>query len=234
MDVQKHVFDTENSLYESKQDMVKKFSQEINLSVEQNFKFIQEVRKNTFAGTSLLIVKERDNNTLRIVVDDQAEGSQVMIQMDKITIPDKINFHKQASEVLYSYLLKSYLNKTNLESKLTNLEEQVRREKVASKGWKFQVKKLEANLVAQGSKDKESKATKKLLDEKDKQIENMQKKLKIYVTEHPQIDDIMAYKKKNDDLKEELLDLKSKLLEEEQEKRELMNKLVDHIVPIAS
>ena len=122
--------------------------------------------------------------------------------MDKIVVPDKINFHKQASEVLYSNLLKSYLNKSKLESKLTKLEEQVRRERVASKGWKVQVKKLEADLVAQGSKDKESKATKKLLDEKDKQIENMYKKLKIYVIDHPQTDAILVYKKKNDDLKE--------------------------------
>ena len=81
--------------------------------------------------------------------------------MDKMVVLEKINFHKQASEVLYSDLLKSYLNKTKLESKLTNLEEQVRREKVASKGWKVQVKKLEADLVAKGSKEKESKATKK-------------------------------------------------------------------------
>ena len=97
--------------------------------------------------------------------------------MDKIVVPDKINFHKQASKVLYSYLLKSYLNKSKLESKLTKLEEQVRRERVASKGWKVQVKKLEADLVAQGSKDKESKATKKLLDEKYMNIEKLQKKL---------------------------------------------------------
>ena len=104
------------------------------------------------------------------------------------------------------------MNKTKLESKFTKLEEQLRREKVASKGWEIQVKKLEADLVAQGSKHKENKAIKKLLDEKDKKIENMQKKLKILVTDHPQTDEIMAYKKKNDDLKEEVLDLKSKLL----------------------
>jgi hypothetical protein len=93
--------------------------------------------------------------------------------MDKIVVPDKINFHKKASEVLYSDILKSYLNKTKLESKPTKLEEQIRREKAASKGWKVQVKKLEADLVVQGSKDNKSKATKKLLDEKDKKIENM-------------------------------------------------------------
>ena len=38
--------------------------------------------------------------------------------MDKIGILDKINFHKQASEILYSELLKSYLNKNKLEAKV--------------------------------------------------------------------------------------------------------------------
>lgn len=80
--------------------------------------------------------------------------------MDKIGIPDKINFHKQASEVLYSYFLKYYLNKSKLENKVAKLEELIRREKDASKGWKVHVNKLEANLVAKGSKENENKATK--------------------------------------------------------------------------
>ena len=44
----------------------------------------------------------------------------------------------------------------------------------------------------------------------------------------------MSYQKKNGDLKKEVLDLKSKLLQVEHEKQELMNKVVDHIVPIVS
>ena len=52
---------------------MKKLSEERNLLAEDNFKLMQEVRKNTFAGSSLLTVRERDNNTLRIAVDDQAK-----------------------------------------------------------------------------------------------------------------------------------------------------------------
>ena len=40
MDVQQYIFDVKNSLYESKQDMVKKFLEETNLSVEENFKLM--------------------------------------------------------------------------------------------------------------------------------------------------------------------------------------------------
>ena len=60
-----------------------------------------------------------------------------------------------------------------MENKVTKLEEHIKRENAASKGWEVQVKKLESDLVAQGSKANENKATKKLLDEKDKQIENL-------------------------------------------------------------
>lgn len=60
--------------------------------------------------------------------------------MDQVGIPDKINFHKQASNILYSYLLKSYLSKIKLEEKANKLEEQIKRERAASKGWKTQAK----------------------------------------------------------------------------------------------
>lgn len=73
-----------------------------------------------------------------------------------------------------------------------------------------------------------------MLDEKDKHIENLQKKLKFSAIDHPQTKEILAYKKKNNDLKEEVLDLKSKLLQEAQEKQELMNKVVVEIVPVIS
>ena len=215
MVVQKYTFEqAKSSLYDSKQDMVNKFSKERNLSAKDNFKLMQEVRKNTFTGTSLLTIRERDRNTCKIPIDDQSEGSQVRIQMDKIGIPDKINFQKQAFEVLYSNLLKSDLNTSKLENKVIKLEEQIKREKVASKGWKVQVKKLEVDLVAQGSKANETKAIKKLVDEKNKQIENLQKNLKFFATDHPQTEEILVNKNKCDDLKKEVLDFKSKLLQQ--------------------
>ena len=58
------------------------------------------------------------------------------IQIDQVGLPDKINFHKQALEILYSDLLKYYFSKTKLEKKVIKVEEQIKREKVASKGWK--------------------------------------------------------------------------------------------------
>ena len=58
--------------------------------------------------------------------------------------------------------------------------------------------------------------------------------MKFSTTDHPQTEEILAYKKKNDDLKEEVLDLKSKLLQAMQEKQELMKKGPVEIVHVTS
>ena len=155
------------SQFHSKEELVKDFTKERNKLANENYKLMQEIRRTILVENSLLGVRETTNTVLRISTDDQGQVSQVRIHMDKIGIPDKINFHKQASKILYSDLLKYYLNKNKLEEKVVKLEEQIKREKVASKGWKVQVNKLETNLVNLGSKPNEKKYNKKIIDEKD-------------------------------------------------------------------
>ena len=57
----------------------------------------------------------------------------------------------------------------------------------------MKVKKLEVDLVAQGSKENDKKDTKKLMDEKEKHNENQQKKLKFSATDHPQTKEILVF-----------------------------------------
>ena len=183
---------------------------------------------------SLLAVRETNNNVLRIAIDGREHISQIRIQMDKIGLPDKISFHKQASEILYFDLLKSYMNKNNLEAKVIKLEEQIKREKTTSKGCKTQVKKLEIDLVNLGSKPNEKNSNKKLIEEKDKLIESIQNNLEGSATDHPQTEDIMVNQAKNEELKKENLELKAKLIQVTKEKEELLNKSVVEVPPSTS
>ena len=145
-----------------------------------------------------MAVRESEGNVFRIATTDATGVSQVKIQMDQVGIPDKMNFHKQASEILYSDLLKSYLSKIKLEERVSKMEEQIKREKETSKGWKTQAKKLESDLISSGSTPTNKKANKRLLDEKDKLIESLQKKLKGTPTEHPQTVEIVVIQVEND------------------------------------
>ena len=58
--------------------------------------------------------------------------------------------------------------------------------------------------------------------------------MKFSTTDHPQTKEILFYKKKCDDLKEEVMYLKSKLLQEVQEKQEMEKKGEVEIVHVAS
>ena len=139
-----------------------------------------------------MAVREVQGNVFRIATSDVTGVSQVKLQMDQVGIPDKIIFYKQPSKVLYSDLLSSYLSKIKLEEKVIKLEEQIKRERVASKGWKTQAKKLEVDLVNLSSVPAEKKTNKKLIEEKDKLIESLQKKLKGIPSNHPQTEEIIV------------------------------------------
>lgn len=113
----------ETSQIPSQEDLVKDFTEERNKSSNYNYRLMQQIIKSIPSKSSLLAVREAQGNVFRISTSDMAGVSQVKLQMDQVGIPHKINFHKQASEVLYSNLLSSYLSKIKLEEKAIKLEE---------------------------------------------------------------------------------------------------------------
>jgi molecular chaperone DnaK (HSP70) len=141
--------------------------------------------------------------------------------MDQINVPDKIHFHKKTSEVLYYDLLHSTLNTKKLQTRVEKLEEQLKKEKAMSKAWQTQVMKLEANLLAKGIQPRTKQPIKKLLEEKDKTIQSLKKKLKILVTDHPQTEELLVLQRERDSYQEEVLNLKAKILQFENEKEQL-------------
>lgn len=84
---------------------------------------MMKIRKVVPGKNSLLVVREAEGNIFRIATNDKEGVSQVRNQMDQVGILDKVNFHKKASDVLYSDLLNSYLSKTKLEENVIKLEE---------------------------------------------------------------------------------------------------------------
>ena len=101
-----------------------------------------------------------------------------------------------------------------------------------SKGWKNQIKKLEVDLVAVEGKYGEKKSTKKLLKEKNKTIQSLKKQLKISDSDHPQAQKLLVLQKERDELQEEVLDLKAKLLQLTYQKDQLQSKETTTSTPI--
>ena len=144
--------------------------------------------------------------------------------MDKVNITYKILFHMKTNEILYYDLLHMSLNKNKLENKVERLEKQLKKERSMSKSWKTQVKSYENELIVAGLQPKEKQSVKKLLDGNEKVIKSLKKQLKILVTDHPQIEELVVLQKERDDFEQEYLNLKAKVLQLTQEKEYLEHK----------
>ena len=75
----------------------------------------------------------------------------------------------------------------------------MKKEKAMSRAWQTQVKTYENELIVAGVKPKEKQLVKKLLDEKEKVIKYLKKKLKIPVTDHPQTKELVELQKERDE-----------------------------------
>lgn len=94
----------------------------------------------------------------------------------------------------------------------------MKREKASSKGWKTHTKKLEVDLVNLGSILAEKKSNKKLIEEKDKLVDSLQKKLKGVPLDHPQTEETVVIQAEKEELQKEVMELKANVLQITKEK----------------
>ena len=123
------------SHFRSKNEDLEKYSQKRFQALEENQRLLKEVRGISSDKMSLLTVRDLTRNVLNFALTEEEKVIEVKIQMDKLNIPDKILFHKQAHEMLYYELLLMSLNKKKLENKVDRLEKKLKKEKAMSGDW---------------------------------------------------------------------------------------------------
>jgi FtsZ-binding cell division protein ZapB len=172
---------------------------------------MHEVKKASEHKSSLFTFRDTERKTFNISIAEEDKISKIKIKYDNISAPDKVQFHKQTSDLQYSDYLNFNLKNEKLTSLVTKLEGYLRQEKAASKAWQIQINKIEVD----GPKE-----IKVLLDEKDKVILNLKKKLKMIATEHPWIAELVALEQEKESFKKQSLDFQAKFLQLEKEKLE--------------
>jgi hypothetical protein len=197
--------------YQSKEDLSKWYAEKRKESLSEIMNLMPEVKKYSQHKSSLFTVRDTERKTFNISIAEEDKVSEIKIKYDNISAPDKVQFHKQTSDLLYSDYLNLNLKNEKLTSLAAKLEGQLRQEKEASKAWQIQIKKLEVD----GPKE-----MKALLDEKDKVILSLKKKLKMPATEHPQTAELVALEQEKEAFKKQSLDFQAKFLQLEKEKLE--------------
>jgi hypothetical protein len=155
---------------------------------------LPEVEKTSQSKASLLSVRDVEKKTFNIVVVDDDKVSKINMHYEHIGAPNKVKFHRNVSDMLYFNYLSLSLRVARLTTHALKLDGQLKQEKTSSKAWMTQVKRLESECP-QGVKAS--------LDEKDKMIQSLKKRLKMSPTDHPQIAELTALEQEKETLIQE-------------------------------
>ncbi len=82
-----------------------------------------------------MIVRDYVSGSLSLAIIDEDKVCKLHLDMNQLSTPDKIWFHKQASEVLYADLTKETLAHKKALQKIEKLEANLKQEKSSNKAW---------------------------------------------------------------------------------------------------
>ena len=78
----------------------------------------------------MISTRDEERNTLKFAVVNDKKVSEIEVKLDKISVLDKIQLHKQNGDVIYSDLLHAIVKITKLQSLVDKMEIQLKHEKV--------------------------------------------------------------------------------------------------------
>jgi hypothetical protein len=168
-----------------------------------------EVEKISQHNSSLLSVIYVKRKTFNIAIEDDDKVSEIKMHYENIGTPDKVKFHKNSSDMLYSDYLMLSLKVSRLKTLALKIDGKLKQEKASNKAWQTQFKRLEF----EGPQGVQAS-----LDEKDKIIQGLKKKLNISPIEHPQAIEMDTLEKDKETFRQEALNCKAKVLQSEKEK----------------
>jgi hypothetical protein len=123
----KHIFEkTFGATYQSKEDLEKQYAEKGNLAMGEMRELVPEVENISQHKSSPFTVRDIKKRTFNITVADEYKVSEIKIKYDNISAPDKVKFHRNTNEMLYSNYLGLSLKNSKLLSYSIKLEGKLR------------------------------------------------------------------------------------------------------------
>ena len=120
----KHIVDkASGAVYQSKEDLAKQYVVKGSLSMRKIRELIPNVENISQHRSSLFSVKDIEKKTLNTYED---KVSEVKLHYENISAPDKVKFHRNLSDMLYSDYLGMSLKISRMTTHALNLEVQLR------------------------------------------------------------------------------------------------------------
>ena len=187
-------------------------------SLEETKNLLPRVRSLGNPKTSLISTQDVERNTLKLAMVSDKKVAEMEVRLDKISVPDKIQLHKQTRDIIYSDLLHAMMKINKLQALVDKLEVQLKHEKVENKANSIQIKKLQADVISSGDETGNTQAIRRILEEKDNALQVLKKKLKILSFEHVQSSELVALQEEKDKIHQEIMEYKGKTVKLQEEK----------------
>ena len=120
-------------------------------SLEETRNLLPRVRSLNNPKTSLISTRDVERNTFKLAMVSDKKMSEMEVRLDKISVLDKIQLHKQMGDIIYSNLLHAMMRVNKLQVLVDKLEVQLKHEKVENKANSIQIKKLQADIISSGN-----------------------------------------------------------------------------------
>ena len=148
----------------------------------------------------MVSARDTERNTFKLAMVSDKKVAEMELRLDKISVPDKIQLHKQTSDIIYSDLLQGMMRINKLQIFVDKLEIQLKHERVENKANTIQIKKLQGDIISSGNERDNTQAVRRMLEEKDNALQVLNKKLKIPGSEHVQSSELLALEEEKDNM----------------------------------
>ena len=142
------------------------------------------------------------------------------MNLENVSTTDIIHLNRETSDILNTRLLKATLQISKLEAGKAKTLDLLRKVRVENKALKIQINNLQNESLQIDGLAYKGDLAQRLLEEKEKEIQVLKRKLKIPSTQLIQTTELVEFNKEKETLNTELTDCKDKLLKLEEKERQ--------------
>ena len=169
---------------------------------------------------ALKTVRDHATETLSLALEVGSKVSEVNVSLSKVPTSDIIHLNKETRDILNARLLKATIQLSKSEESKAKTSNLLRKSIVEIKSLQSQINILQKEAIKMEGSTQKGSLVQKMLDDRDKEIQTLKKKLRVPVTQLAQADELDDFKKEKEALKSELIDCKDKLLNLEEKGRQ--------------
>ena len=173
-----------------------------------------------YPNVALNTVRDHATDTLILALTIGNKVSEVNVTLEKVPTIDIIHLNRDTGDILNTRLLKDTLQMSKMEASKTKTLDLLRKVRVENKALKIQINNLQNESVQIDGLAYKGALSQILLDEKEKEIQVLKRKLKIPFTQLTQKDELAEFKKEKEKLNTELTYCKAKMLKLEEKERQ--------------